>query len=72
MLGILGPNVREIFSDGVAAADDASSRSMGVEAMIIVRRVPGMLNWRVIEGGSHEVHGRSSSKQARDNMSGRF
>jgi hypothetical protein len=37
VLGTLAPRVRAIFSDGVAAAEGASSMSMGVEAMI---RVP--------------------------------
>jgi hypothetical protein len=49
VLGTFAPRVRAIFSDGVAAAEGASSMSMGVEAMI---RVPARA------GGSIDVQGR--------------
>lgn len=42
VLGTLAPRARVMFSDGVAVAEGASSRSIGVEAMI---REPARAGW---------------------------
>ena len=61
VLGTFEPSVRVMLSEGVAVTEGASSRSIGVEAMLVCRRVPGWLNWAGVQWDGGVGSGSSGS-----------